>query len=210
MTMPSEAEYLERPVRQFLDDLAAARPTPGGGSAAALTGALAAGLTRMVANYSGGKERAADARDRLGVAVQRLERAEMMLRMLVREDMVAYAALSEALRLGPDRPSRQAELTAGLAGAIAVPFEVVTIASALLEEIEAIKEISKRQLLADLGAAAALAVAAAAAAGFNVRTNLRLLPNRSEAERLARQLGEQLQQAEQRRERIDRFLADKL
>ena len=49
-------ELLDRPVRQFLDELASGAPTPGGGSVAALTGALAAGLLTMVCDLTIGKK----------------------------------------------------------------------------------------------------------------------------------------------------------
>src|SRR3954463_8306073 len=88
-------------IEKFLDASAARQPTPGGGSVAALAGALAASMGEMVVNYSLGKKDLEAFADELKPALAEYHRARGMLVQLMGEDQQAYAALTAARKL-PD------------------------------------------------------------------------------------------------------------
>jgi len=167
------AGYLDMRVGEFLDVLAAARPDPGGGSAAALTVALAAALCAMTAELSA---------RRLAHAAQFAADARGLLRRaapLAQADADAYGAVLAAQR-APDEPagrSRQQRISAALAQASRVPLEVAEIGdrvAALATEIAAGGNPAVR---GDALTAARLAAAAAQAAAALVRINLAGTPD---------------------------------
>src|SRR5947208_10026892 len=87
------------PVREFSDQLAAGQPTPGGGSAAALAGALGAGLVSMVCNFTVGREKYADVEDEMRGVLRRSEELRGELERAVEDDVAAYGGYAEAQRM---------------------------------------------------------------------------------------------------------------
>ena len=169
----SRTGYLDMRVGEFLDELAAAQPDPGGGSAAALAVALAAALCAMTAELSA---------RRLAHAPQLAADARGLLRRaapLAQADADAYGGVLAAQR-APDEPaggSRQQRISAALAQASAVPLEVAEIGdrvAALATEIAAGGNPSVR---GDALTAARLAAAAAQAAAALVQINLAGAPD---------------------------------
>ena len=105
------SSFLDEPVRGFLDQLAARTPTPGGGGAAAVTGAMAAGLVAMAARFSA--TRLPDA----GELADQADELRRRLAQLADEDARAYAAVLEALRLPRDASEREVQRQEALLGA---------------------------------------------------------------------------------------------
>src|SRR5439155_20595764 len=87
------------PLREFSDQLAAGQPTPGGGSAAALVGALGAGLVSMVCNYTVGREKYADVDEEMRGVLARADELRTELERAVEEDVAAYGSYSDAQKL---------------------------------------------------------------------------------------------------------------
>jgi formiminotetrahydrofolate cyclodeaminase len=180
--MSADKDYLSLPLGELLADLAARTPTPGGGSAAAVVGGLAAAQARMVVEYTLGKPEYAEHEARLRELLDEFRRAQEMFAQLMREDMAAYE------RLVASRKANAEERARATATAVAVPMEVVVLAGAVAARLDEIKAFVNRYLLSDLRVAAILAYAAARAAGMNVRINLQDLNDPKEAERLDSQL----------------------
>jgi len=162
-------------VGDFLDRLASQTPTPGGGSVAALTGALAAGLGRMVAALTLGNPKFAALAPQVGQLAARLQRAEEMLRRLIDEDAAAYGVLAAAFKLDKADAQRAARIAeaAGLAGS--VPLETATLGARLLDDLTQLRGLGNPLLRSDADAARHLAYAALQAAAANVRANLALM-----------------------------------
>lgn len=163
-------------LRQFANELSMDSPTPGGGSAAALTGALGAALAAMVANLTVGKkgyEGVAEEMKKLAVRAQELK--DDLLRA-VDEDTQAFNRVMEAYRLPrsteEQAKEKEAALEIAFKEATLVPFEVLKKCLNLLDATEAAIERGNVNSLSDAGAAVALAEAAAEAAYYNVRINL--------------------------------------
>ncbi len=89
----------------FLDDLASGEPTPGGGSAAALAGALGAALAAMVANLTVGRKRYVDVDAQMQAVLGEAESLRGRLTALVAEDAQAYDQVRAAYRLPKETPT---------------------------------------------------------------------------------------------------------
>src|SRR3984885_11522875 len=108
-------------IAEFLDGTAAKQPAPGGGSVAALAGALAAAIGEMVINYSVGKKGLEAHQDELKKALAELHRARQIMLELVTEDQSAYQALNAAKKLPQGSPERESQLAPALLAAIRTP-----------------------------------------------------------------------------------------
>jgi glutamate formiminotransferase/formiminotetrahydrofolate cyclodeaminase len=156
----------------FLAATAAKQPTPGGGSVAALAGALAAAMGEMVVNYSMGKKELADHQDVLKHALTELSRARQMLLELMIEDQSAYEALTAARKLPPGDPHRAGKVDAALLACIRIPQAIGTTAAAVLDLCDQLADKSNKYLLSDLAVCAELSMATVRCASYNVRVNL--------------------------------------
>jgi formiminotetrahydrofolate cyclodeaminase len=179
----------------FLDRLADRTPTPGGGGAAALAGALAAALARMVGAYSVDKQPDEHTQDAVRRSNEQLAQADAMLRRLMTEDAAAYASLSAALRArrqGRDDPAGRAR---AVALALAVPLEMAAVAGNALAVMEELLPHAKPSLQSDLGVAAVLADACARAAAYSVRVNVSLLDDPGQGREVLQELTDILRRA---------------
>lgn len=169
-------------IRSFLEATAARQPIPGGGSVTALVGALSTAVGEMVVNYSLGKKDLAEFEGELRPALARFTAARHRLLELMVEDQLAYKSLSDLRKLPPDSPERQKQTPAALQACIQAPEAMATTAAAVLELCDEIVNFVNPYLLSDLAVCADLAIATVRCATYNVRTNLKSLP---EADRSA-------------------------
>ena len=169
-------------VEGFLAALASGSPSPGGGAAAALAGALAAALVAMVARVTVARE---PARATAGVA-QRADRARAHLTALADEDTRAYPAVIVARRRPP--AERDAAVAEALRAATGVPVSVAGECSDVLALCEQIAPSARATALADLRVAAILAAGAIDAACVTARDNLAGLADRAFAASCAERL----------------------
>jgi formiminotetrahydrofolate cyclodeaminase len=160
-------EYLDLPVRDLLDAVAAESPAPAAGSVAALTAALAAGLTAMAAGLSTRQlpEAASVAARARGLQ----ERAAP----LAQEDSTAYAGVLAAQALPADDPERSEAVARALARASEAPLEVVAIGAELTTLAAEVARRGNPRLRGDAVTAGLLAEAAARSAVALVEINLR-------------------------------------
>lgn len=163
---------LDLTVRDLLDAVAGHTPTPGGGSVAALTAALAAALAGMVARYS---DLPGDDADALRAHVAALADA----------DVAAYAAYRAASALAADDEARPAALERASDAAAAVPAEVAECAARIAELADGLARAGNQHLRSDAEAALALAAAAAATAATLVAVNQPGTPRDDRAAELA-------------------------
>jgi len=159
-------------VDDLLDRVAQRAPTPGGGSVAALAGALACALGRMVAAYSITKRTSEADRARVEAVAGKLRRADEMMRALVTRDAVVYEEMTAAAKARRDDASRQAVYDRAVTAAVAVPMEIAAVAAGALSTLSDFAPLASPYLLSDLGVAAVLAEATARAARYTVVVNL--------------------------------------
>jgi formiminotetrahydrofolate cyclodeaminase len=173
------------PISTFLDAAAAKHPTPGGGSIAALAGALAASMGEMVLNYSVNKKDLQAHRAELELALSEMQRARQLLLALMVEDQAAYIALTNA-----KKQTDRAAFEPALLASVRIPQAIGATAIALLEICDNMVEKVNRYLLSDLAVCADLAMTTARCASYNVRANLPDVADLTERERFDRAAGE--------------------
>jgi len=165
----------------FLESLDAKVPTPGGGAAAAITGATAAATAGMVVSYSINKKSLSEHAQFNTDAQKQLHRARAMFLMLADEDAAGYGVLNALWKLDKDDPTRVAGWADAVSGAINPPRAMLALSVDLLRLCESLITTTNRQLKSDLGVAAVLGNAGAKAAAWNVRINIPLLPENERA-----------------------------
>jgi formiminotetrahydrofolate cyclodeaminase len=169
-------DFAKLPLDQFLGNLASQAPTPGGGTAAAVAGALGASLVEMVAALTLAKEKFAPAHDvmRSFTEAARLARTEFV--SLAREDSEAYDAVVAARRLPKEteeqKSARSKAVEIANREATEVPMRTARVAARLLALLPELVEKGNPNALSDAGAAALLLEAAAEGALLNVGINL--------------------------------------
>ncbi|HLZ44437.1 MAG TPA: glutamate formimidoyltransferase [Gemmatimonadales bacterium] len=156
----------------WIDQLAAASPTPGGGSAAALAGTLAAALVAMVARLTVGRKAYAAVDAEARAIIEEAERLRTDLRRLVDEDAAAYEGVSRAYKIPKDDPQRARAIDDALLGAARPPAEVVKRARRLLALAQTIEQIGNKNATSDARVAGMLAKTAIDGATENVNANL--------------------------------------
>lgn len=176
---------VEMNMRDFVDELSTDSPAPGGGSVAALCGALAAALTAMVANLTHGKkgyERYYQRMDGIASDAQNLK--DQLLRAIDR-DTAAFNAVMACYRLPKKTPEelarREEALQKATYQATIVPLEVMRLVYQILDLTEAVAKYGNVNSISDAGVAALTAEAAMKGAYLNVMINLRSLKDEAAA-----------------------------
>jgi methenyltetrahydrofolate cyclohydrolase len=159
---------LDLPLGEFLDLVAARVPAPGGGGAAAITGALAAGLAAMAARFSAGQ--VADAPR----TAQQADRLRDRLAVLADSDGAAYRGVLDAYALPRegDPGERRKQIQSALHGAAVVPLEIAELAAQVAGLAARLARDGNPRLRGDAVTAAHLAQAAACSAAALVGINV--------------------------------------
>lgn len=177
----STDRYTEKPVTQFLDELASKAPVPGGGGGAALAGALGAALASMVCNLTLGKEKYASVQTDIQALLGKTEALRKKLTDLVEQDVAVYGKLSAAYKLpratDAEKSSRTAAIQEALVSAEAVPMAIGEACAQVLELCTPIAEKGNLGAVSDAGVAALLAEAGLRSAALNVLINLGAITN---------------------------------
>jgi len=170
MTTAAGTPLLDCPVAEFLDRLAAKQPAPGGGGAAAITAAMAAGLLGMAARFS-----TAQLIDSAGRAAY-ADRMRTQVAALAEQDAEAYQAVLAAFALPrePDPQVRRRQVRRALERAARVPTEIAEAACGVAVEAVELAKRGNQNLRGDAFTAAVLAAVAARSAAELVRLNVEL------------------------------------
>jgi glutamate formiminotransferase/formiminotetrahydrofolate cyclodeaminase len=163
-------------VSAFLDDLASANPTPGGGAAAAVLGGIGCALASMVGNLTLGKKKYADVQGEVEAV---LKEAAVLRRELVdsyKSDIAAFdkvmAALGMAKNTDEEKAIRAEAIQTATKAATLTPLECAEAAVAALKVAERIAKVGNTNAISDAGVAALSLTSAVFAATLNMRINL--------------------------------------
>nr|CAI78472.1 hypothetical protein [uncultured Latescibacterota bacterium] len=160
----------------FLGELASDSPTPGGGSVAALCGALGAALNSMVANLTIGKKKYADVEEDMKRALSAAETLRLELTQMIEEDAAAFDRVMAALRMpketDEEKASRTAAVQAALVDAATVPLVVMEMCVGVISLAKPVATHGNANAVSDAGVAALVGRAGVHAAGLNVMINL--------------------------------------
>ena len=159
-------------IEPFIEQLAAPTATPGGGSAAAASGAMAAGLAGMVASMSRGKKAYVQYESQLSEAIARLGQLREELKAAIDADADAYNAVMKAYKAAKTEANGDALINDALRQATNVPLGVAESAAEVGRIAETLGPITNKNMSSDLTTARALAKAAIESALANVAINL--------------------------------------
>jgi glutamate formiminotransferase/formiminotetrahydrofolate cyclodeaminase len=188
LRLPDAAEHLlESKIREqegpsldgWIADLASAEPVPGGGSAAAFAGTMAAALIVMVSRLTLGGKAYAGVEPRIREILAEVEQARTAQRAFVEADAAAYVAVMAAYRIPKATPDRVTMIDNALLEAARVPLAVARGAARLIVLAGEVGAIGNKKTLSDARTAEYLARAALGGALENVRINLASLSDPS-------------------------------
>jgi glutamate formiminotransferase/formiminotetrahydrofolate cyclodeaminase len=186
--------------KDFLDDLAAGTAAPGGGSAAAYSGAAGAALVAMVAHLTLGRKKYAEVEELAQSILEQAEHLRAYLTAAVDKDAAAFQAVLDAIKM-PKSDRQEAELRehaiqAATLAAAEIPLEVARYAVDVLELAAQIVSQGSLNAISDSATASALARAAVTGAGYNVRINLASLNDGEETRSMLSEMKDLEQRAE--------------
>ena len=179
------AMLVKMTVEEFSDALAAGTPTPGGGSAAALSGTLAASLALMVCDLTLGRERYAAHEEAVRSIRERAGALRRDLLALVDRDAEAYGEVMRALRMPKESEAQKRDRATALAHAnlfaTETPIATAEACAALMGLVIELARKGNVNAVSDVGSAALLAYAGLRAAVMNVRVNLKGIKDQEKA-----------------------------
>ncbi len=177
-------------VEPFIEQLAAPTATPGGGSASAASGAMAAGLAGMVASMSRGKKAYLQYESQLSEAIARLAQLREALKAAIDGDAEAYNVVMKAYKAAKESADGTSAINAALRQATTVPLGVAEAVAEVSQIATSLKPITNPNMSSDITTAIALAGAALEGALANVDINLSSIkPGSPEEEAFVSQTG---------------------
>ena len=194
---------MERDIQNFLAELASKAPTPGGGGAAALCGAVGVALGNMVGNLTLGKKKYAEVQEDIAALNANAEALRADFLALIDADAEAFEPLSKAYGIPKDEPKRGEVMEAALLAAVQPPLEIMRKCVKALELIAEYAAKGSALAISDAGCAAAITRAACEAAALNVLVNTKPMRDREKAGEINREANELLQKCALAREIYD-------
>ena len=182
--MEKEKSFPALSCREFTKVLSSAAPTPGGGGAAALVGAVGTALAHMVGALTVGKKKYAAVEDELRALMAECESLQAGLLDQIDADAACFAPLASAYGIPKDDPHRADILEKATLDACSAPLEIMRLCARAIDAAGTFAEKGSRLALSDAGCAAALCKAALQAASLNVFINTGALRDREKAQAL--------------------------
>jgi methenyltetrahydrofolate cyclohydrolase len=177
----------ENTLEEFLNALASKAPTPGGGSAAAVIGAMGAGLISMVCNVTLGKKGMEELAAEMRAVCDQSEALRVRLTGMIAEDIAAFDALMSAYRLpkasDAEKAARSAAIQKGLVGATNAPLECARACAEVIKLSRQAAQHGYSGVISDAGVGVLAAQTALRSAALNVEINAPLLEDRAFAAR---------------------------
>ena len=166
----------DKPVQTFLDDLASKASTPGGGSAAAIMGAMGAALVSMVANLTVGKKNYEEVDAEMQDLLARSEKLRDELTGMIKADVDVFdqvmAAYGMAKETDEDKAARSQAIQSALKDATDVPLACAKLCAEVIDICQPMAEKGNTNVISDAGVAVLAANAALRSAALNVYINI--------------------------------------
>lgn len=167
---------IDKTVSGFLDEVASNSAAPGGGSVAALAGALGAGLTAMVCRLTIGKKKYAEVEAEMQEVLGKVEELRAHFTELIEKDTEAFQAVMKAFSLPKEtdeqKEARSSAIQEATKSAALVPLQVMELCERTLPLTQIVATKGNVNSLSDAGVAASMLYAACVGAALNVRINL--------------------------------------
>ena len=196
---PDDADQ-GHPIEPFLDQLASSAATPGGGSAAAIIGAMGAALVGMVCNLTIGKKKYADVEGEMKDVLAKTEALRKQLTGMIQDDVKAFDAVMAAYGMpketDADKAARDKAIQAALKLATDVPLACARAAREVIDLAAIASDKGNLNVISDAGVGVLAGYAALRSAALNVFTNARMITDKTFAEAKLKELNELLAGAE--------------
>jgi len=177
--------------QEYFDELSSNSPTPGGGNAAAIAGALGASLGAMVCNLTIGKKKYADVDTEMKVLKHKFLEYQKNFIDLSLKDNVAFDKVMSAMKLPKDTEVQKELMMKNIEkatfGAIEIPADVMKSCADILPLLKIVIEKGNKNSLSDAGVAASLIASSARSAYLNILINCRSLQNQTIAGEIRKQ-----------------------
>ena len=173
-----------RTCREFTQVLSSSAPTPGGGGASALVGAVGVSLAAMVAILTVGKKKYADVEQEMTELEAACQTLRVKLLDCAQKDAEGFKPLAAAYGIPKDDPDRAETLENATLGALSAPMEIMELCCSAISLAETAAKKGSRLAVSDAGCAAAICRAALMSASLNVFINTSCLKDREKAEAL--------------------------
>lgn len=180
--------YLDKNSIDFIADVASKAPVPGGGSVAALVGALGAALGNMVASLTVGKKKYADVEEEMQEMIVEIRDIQKHLIDLVERDIETFEPLSKLYGVHPEthkeKRDHEIAMEKALYDACIVPMDIIRECGRAIELSQEFASKGNRIAVSDAASSAVLCKAAMQAASLNVYINTNMMKNKKNAEKL--------------------------
>jgi len=210
----SKKSLLKMNLRQFCNETLSDSPAPGGGSVAALMGALGVSLGGMVANLSAGKRGWDDKLDYFSDWAVKAQQLKDELLVLVDEDTAAFNKLMDAFALPKDsaeeKAARAAAIQLATKGAAEIPLKVMETASKSYQLLSEMAEKGNPASVSDVGVGLLAVRACVEGAAMNVRINLTSLKDEKSKSALLKKIEQISAQSESEFKRIIQVVESKM
>jgi formiminotetrahydrofolate cyclodeaminase len=204
----------QSPVETFLDDLASGQPTPGGGSAAAIIGAMGAALVSMVCNVTIGKKGYEGVEAEMKAVREESERVRRRLTGMVAEDIAAFNSLMAAYKLpkatDDDKARRTAAIQAALRRATEAPLDCARVCAEVIALSRRASELGYVNVISDGGVGVLAGFTGLRSAALNVYINAPALKDRAFAEAATAELEKLVEFCAAESEAVYKIVRDKL
>ena len=171
--------YQQHSLTEFLDQLASASPTPGGGSAAAVMGSMGAALVSMVANLTIGKPGYQEVEPQMRELLERSEALRQRLLAAIDDDIAAFNQVMAAYRLPKDDPERGGKIQTALKSATDAPLACARLCGEVIGLCQTAAESGNVNVISDAGVGVLAAQAALKSCAINVIVNLNAIRDRA-------------------------------
>lgn len=186
----------------FLDEVASSSPAPGGGSVAALSGALGAALTSMVCNLTKAKQGYESVQDEIAEVLEKSEGLRKDLTDLIDKDTDAFNDVMKALKMPKETEDQKEErrnaMQTAFKQAAEVPLETARKCVQILDVAQIVAEKGNKNSISDAAVSALMAQTGVQAAMLNVRINLTSIKDTEYVQQVTTELHELLQNAMQK------------
>jgi len=205
---------IDKKMNNFLDELASNSPTPGGGSVAALAGALGAALISMVGNLTIGKKKYEDVEEDIKKIISSSEKLRYELSQLIEEDVKVFnnfiATYKMPKETEDEKKIRAEKIQESLIKAAKVPLRVAYKCLDILSLSKEVAEKGNINVVSDAGVAVLMAEAALESAILNVKINLRMIKDEKVRTELSSSIKELLLKEKGQKEKVLEIVESKM
>jgi glutamate formiminotransferase/formiminotetrahydrofolate cyclodeaminase len=205
---------IDKKVSNFLNELASNSPTPGGGSVAALAGALGAALISMVGNLTVGKKKYEDVEEEIKRILSSSEKLRYELSQLIEDDVKVFNNFMSTYKMSKEtedeKKVRAEKIQESLIEAAKVPLKVAYKCLDILSLSKEVAEKGNINVVSDAGVAALMAEAALESAILNVKINLKMIKDEKTKEELSSSIQELLLREKGQKEKVLEIVEKKI